>query len=82
MLQVSGSSQSGTIKFPRLNVRRPAQSCSASKFGRACKAIWPEKTAEHLAAAADCAVRTAGYYLSGEREPSARAIAAIVNEIT
>ena len=52
-------------------------------FGRVCKAIWPAKTAECLAAAAGYkSVRAAAYELSGEREPSARAVAAVVVEIT
>jgi len=51
-------------------------------FGRVCKAIWPYKTAEELAALVGCAVRTAAYEISGEREPSARSIAVIVVEMT
>ena len=47
-------------------------------FGRVCKAIWPFKTAEHLAAAAGFCVRSAAYQISGEHEPSARSVAAIV----
>lgn len=53
--------------------------CSGPLFGRACKGMWPVKTAEELAAIAGCSVRTAAYYISGEQEPSARAIKAIIN---
>ena len=48
-------------------------------FGRVCKAIWPHKTAEHLAAAAHCAVRTADYQISGENPPSMRCLVAVIN---
>ncbi|WP_407146293.1 hypothetical protein [Bradyrhizobium sp. ORS 86] len=51
--------------------------CSASLFGKACKGMWPVKTAEELAAIVGCSVRTAAYYISGEQEPSARAIHAV-----
>lgn len=46
-------------------------------FGRACKGMWPHKTAEELAAIAGCTVRAAAYQISGESEPSAKAIYAI-----
>lgn len=52
-----------------------------SKFGSVCRAIWPTKTAEHLAAAAGCSMRSAAYQLSGEHAPSAKSIAVIVCEI-
>lgn len=51
-------------------------------FGNVCKAIWKHKTAEELAARVGCSVRAAAYELSGEREPSARSIAAVIVEIT
>lgn len=68
-------------KIERMLVQGSARLCS-SAFGRACKGIWPVKTAEELAARVGCAVRTAAYEISGEREPSARSIAVIVVEIT
>jgi hypothetical protein len=58
-----------------------ARLCS-SPFGRVCKALWPFKTAEELAARVGCSVRAAAYEISGEREPGARSVAVIVNEIT
>jgi hypothetical protein len=48
-------------------------------FGAACKGIWPEYTAESLAALAGCSVRSAAYQISGEQDPSARTIQAIIN---
>ena len=51
-------------------------------FGRVAKAVWPHKTAAHLAAATGASVRAAEYWIGGQREPSARAIQAIFNELT
>lgn len=48
-----------------------------SAFGIVCKALWPFKTAEELAALVGCAVRTASYEISGEREPSAKSLAVV-----
>ena len=62
-------------------VQGTARICS-SNFGKCCKALWPVKTAEQLAAITGCSVRTAAYQISGEHEPSARSVAAIVVEIT
>lgn len=53
----------------------------AGNFGKAWKGIFPHKAAEELAVRAGYkSIRTAQYELSGEREPSARAIAALLNE--
>lgn len=62
-------------------LRGTARICSSS-FGKCCKALWPVKTAEQLAAITGCSVRTAAYQISGEHEPSARSVAAIIVEIT
>lgn len=51
-------------------------------FGRVAKTVWPHKTAAHLAAATGVSVRAAEYWIGGQREPSARAVQAILNEIT
>jgi hypothetical protein len=48
-------------------------------FGRACKGMWPAKTAEELAALVGISVRAAAYQISGEQEPTARTIQAVVN---
>ena len=68
-------------EIERTLVQGTARLCS-SPFGRVCKALWPFKTAEELASRVGCAVRTAAYEISGEREPSARSVAVIVVEIT
>jgi hypothetical protein len=68
-------------KIERAIVQGTARLCNPA-FGRACKGVWPTKTAETLAALVGCAVRTAAYEISGEREPSARSIAVLINEVT
>jgi len=50
-------------------------------FGRVAKAVWPNKTAVHLAAVTGVSVRAAEYWIGGQREPSALAVQAIVNEM-
>lgn len=47
-----------------------------------CKALWPLKTAEELAVRVGCSVRAAAYEISGEREPSALSLLAVMTEIT
>ena len=66
-------------KIERRIVQGTATLCSAPLFGKACKGMWPVKTAEELAAVVGISVRNAAYYLSGEQEPSARVIQAIIN---
>ena len=51
-------------------------------FGRVCKVIWPVKTAAQIAAIAGKDERTAARWLSGEFEPPAILIGAIILEIT
>ena len=48
----------------RTIVQGAARLCSGSAFGRACKGLWPFKTAEELASRVGCAVRTAAYEIS------------------
>lgn len=55
--------------------------CPVIKFGAVARALWPRKTAAHLAAKARVSERQAKNWLAGEHEPSARAVQAIVNEI-
>lgn len=64
----------------RTIVQGNARLCSGN-FGRVCKVLWPVKTAEHLAAAAGCSVRTAAYEIAGERDPSIRSALAVITEI-
>jgi hypothetical protein len=60
---------------------RPTEQLFGRKFGRVAKALWPTKTAAHLAAAARVSERCAEYWIAGKREPSALAVQAIVNEM-
>jgi hypothetical protein len=52
------------------------------KFGAVAKVLWPFKTAAHIAAIAGRDQRTAERWLSGEFEPPAIVIAAVIVEIT
>lgn len=52
------------------------------KFGAVAKVLWPLKTAAHLAAISGRDERTAARWLSGEFEPPAIVIAAVIVEIT
>lgn len=54
---------------------------SAGKFAVVCRALWPLKTAAHVASIAGKDERTAARWLSGEFEPPGIVIAAIVLEI-
>lgn len=65
----------------RTIVQGTARICRPN-FGLVCKALWPLKTAEHLAALIGCSVRAAAYEISGEREPSARSLLAVMVAIT
>ena len=52
------------------------------KFGAVAKVVWPFKTAAHLATVGGVNQRTAERWLSGEFEPPAVVIAALIVEIT
>ncbi len=67
-------------KNARMIVQGDARLCSPI-FGRVCKAIWPFKTAEQLAALVGCSVRAAAYEISGERDPSAQSVLAVMHAI-
>jgi hypothetical protein len=62
----------------RAIVQGDARLCRPA-FGLFCKAYWPVKTAENLAAAIGCSVRSAAYQISGEHQVSGAAIAWVVN---
>lgn len=66
-------------KTERTIMQGTARLCS-SNFGAAWKGIFKHKAAEELAARAGCSVRAASYELSGEREPSARSLTALMVE--
>jgi hypothetical protein len=72
---------SDATEIERAIVQGNARLCR-SIFGGCCKVVWPTKTAEGLAAAVGCAVRTAAYEISGEREPSARSISVLIDRMT
>lgn len=52
-----------------------------STLSQVARTLWPQKTAANIAAAANCSVRAAEFYLAGDRDWSGDAIAAIVSEI-
>lgn len=70
-----------TTEIERQILRGNASLCSG-RFGVAWKALYPIKPAEELAARVGCAVRTAAYEISGEHQPSAQAILALLDEVT
>lgn len=65
----------------RSTLVRPHERLFGGKFGRVARAIWPSKTAAHLAAAVGVTERAAEYWIAGQREPSAAALVALINEI-
>lgn len=65
----------------RHDCRAPTK-MSVGKFGAVAKLLWPDKTAATLAVIAGKNVRTAERWLSGEFEPPAAVIAALIVEIT
>lgn len=69
------------IEMHRRECQTPTK-LSVSKFGPVAKLIWPEKTAAAIAHIAGKEIRTAERWLSGEFEPPAIVIAAIIVEIT
>lgn len=50
-------------------------------FAVAARALWPNKTAAHLAAGAGVTERAAKFWLAGQRDPSAEAFKAVLDEI-
>lgn len=63
-------------------LRRGNDKIVGRKFGAVAKVLWPRNTAAEIAAIANKNVRTAERWLSGEFEPPAVVIAAIIVEIT
>lgn len=59
-----------------------AKIVSAGRFAVVAKALWPLKTAAHIAAIAGKDERTGARWLSGEFEPPGIVLAAILTEIT
>lgn len=58
-----------------------ARICSGN-FGKVCKALWPFKTAEELAARTGRSIRACAYEISGECEISSRSLMVVFLEIT
>lgn len=68
--ETEGRIQSGRDVFVR-----------TTKFAMVAKALWPDKTAAHLAAIAERDERTAKRWLSGEFEPPNCIVIAVVQEV-
>jgi hypothetical protein len=51
-------------------------------FVTTVRAMWPDKTAAHLAAACGVSERCAKFWLSGDRAPSTTAFMSIMDRIT
>ena len=52
-----------------------------NRFAVVARALWPRKTAFHLAYKANVSERAAKFWLSGDREPSLDACLVILDEI-
>jgi hypothetical protein len=60
-------------------VRGTATICGPSKFSICWKALYPTNSAAELASQVGCSMRTAEYELSGQQQPSAQSIRALVD---
>lgn len=54
----------------------------ANNFGKAWKALFPFKASEELAFRAGMSKRAADYQISGEHDPSAQSILALIEAVT
>lgn len=82
---MSGESRlgaSGSASFPQGTKVPECSPKSRTAFGKVAAALWPSKTAEHVAYLGGVTTRAAKYWLSGEREPNGAIIAAVVQAIT
>lgn len=70
------------IEIARRHRQGTVEIVSGCKFGSVAKALWPEKTAAHLATIAKTNERAAWRWLSGEHEPPGCVLAAVLVEIT
>lgn len=75
--EVNATIQNCFNNFALANAGKPQ--LISENFGKCWKALFPFKSAEELAFRIGCSKRTAEYELSGEHEPSSRAIAALIN---
>lgn len=62
-------------------VLRKSPGASASRFGIACLALWPDKPATILSQRIGCSERAANLYISGDREPSYEALMVVLDEL-
>jgi hypothetical protein len=60
-------------------MHRGAVPCTAGKLARVARALWPRKTAAHLAHGAHCSLRAAKYMLAG-RPWSGNAVRAVIRD--
>jgi hypothetical protein len=74
--------QNSLNNFPKAMPSRKPKSGSNLLFAQVAKVIWPNKTAEHLAAIAGTDRRSGTRWLSGQYEPPGCVIAAIITAIT
>ena len=77
---VSRAAEFVAIETARREFRAPEESFG-SIFADIARVLWPAKTAANVAATVGCSERAAEFYLSGQREWSGDAIAAITAEI-
>ena len=63
------------------NFPAPNEKYKDDTLVKVARLLWPNKTAEHIAALAKCSKRAGTTYLSGHREWSAAALSAIIMEI-
>lgn len=80
--EVRAAIQNSLNNFPSPGNPREHARSGSRRFGAVAKALWPRKTAAHLAALSGRDERTANRWLSGEFEPPAVVFAAILTEIT
>lgn len=72
---------SGAIAIGKRGTAIPCGEHPFPDFVVAARALWPRKTAAHLAAGARVTERAAKFWLSGQREPSAEAFKAVLDRI-
>ena len=80
MGRVSAEARAESTRIGRSFVGHDEQ-LFGSVLSEVATTLWPKKTAAHIAAAANCSVRAAEFYLAGDRDWSGDAITAIVAEI-
>lgn len=81
MLRVSAPGLAPSTESHRKQLQGAATNCSGN-FGRVCRALWPDKTAENFASVRGCSVRTASYKIAGRYEIDALDLITLNVEIT